>query len=139
MKSINNPIRLMQHGAIASFYCPAAFYSELFKTFYAAFPKGYIDIYYFMFTYTPFEGGVLLNFWKEMKEYISKQNTNWFLDDYTLMVDWTSKDECSKRLEWLIDSLILVINHRKPAFYEGVFFELFFDEFYKSVVFKDNR
>lgn len=134
MKILNNPIRLIANGELCSFYAPAAFYKAVLRRLYETYPKGYIDVYDFIARQTSFSGSVLLRQWKEFKSMIDAQKAQWFFDPYILKVDWSDIDDCSQKVNWLVQSLIEVINHRTPPFFEGIGLELCFEYFYNEVI-----
>lgn len=136
-KILNNPIRLIQNGDISSFYAPFAFYFAFFDTIKQYFPHGYVDIYYFISEFTPFHGSVLRRFWIDIKDKIKEANPQWFIDPYTIKIDWSNFDDTCLKLSWLSDVLIKVINGQYPPFFEGLCFDIFLSQYYKDYINKD--
>ncbi len=136
MKILFNPLRLTMQGALASYPSVLSFYEDFLHRIWKRFPMGMIDSMNFIESETPYKNKVLFDFCNDYSNRITPQEQDWFFDKYIMKINWRDKHESRRRLKWLAETLILVVNHRiKPCWTEpipGNSFDDAFEKFYSK-------
>ncbi len=114
MKILFNPLRLLMCESLASYPSVLSFYEDFLKRLRECFPRGMIDAMNFIERETSYKDKVLKRFCSDFSNRITPEVRDWFFDDYILEINWRDKHESKRRLKWLADTLILVVNHKNP-------------------------
>ncbi len=136
MKILFNPLRLLMCESLASYPSVCSFYEDFLKRLKECFPRGMIDAMNFIDRETSYKDKVLKSFCSDFSNRITPEVRDWFFDDYILEINWRDKQESRRRLKWLAETLIIVVEHKIDACWTesvpGNCFEDAFEKFCKK-------
>ena len=114
----NNPLsfRSSINGELVNYFSAQAFIVDYLKRLREDFPRGYVDLYLFLWANTPYSGNVLAKIAKEAEETLRSRFDNWidFLpDSHIIKIEGYDSARGMYQADRLLYSLILAITHRR--------------------------